>query len=90
MLALIYPTCCAFAFFLSVIYATYCALPCIIQHKVARWVSATHALNEGLKATAYYEAVEQANTKKERAFENISKWVSSYYVGLTLSATPPN
>ena len=43
-LLLIYPTCCAVAFFLSVIYATYCALPCIIQHKVARWVSATHAL----------------------------------------------
>lgn len=34
--------CCSF--FLSVIYATYCALPCIIQHKVARWVSATRAL----------------------------------------------
>lgn len=37
-----YMLCCSF--FLSVIYATYCALPCTIQHKVARWVSATHAL----------------------------------------------
>lgn len=75
--------CCSF--FLSVIYATYCALSCIIQHKVARWVSAMHALQWRLFTRLLNPKLQKKPTwKKERAFENIPKQVSSYYVGLTL------